>query len=333
MTVFVWKTRRSQNGLLIFVNEKTHSEKSLTSLRISSKKSYNNGKSCKSSRILNVKSKNWEIFRDFACFECFFSFFFIFSFCSSFAFFFFSIFFFYFLFSLIFFSFFFNFFFFFFFHLLFLFLFFIFKLPSRRQNQKKNRRTVPIVKRTISFCENSICGSRWTRRCLGKTYLRTILLSCFSFFHYFHFSCFIFFDFFIFHSFLFLSFFLLFFLHIFHLFFVQFLHFCFFLKNDSSFSFFFVFLSDMYHYWHWYQSLTIHVFSKVDASWRYDVLTTLDGRAGIGLERVCSTLQSGMETSRVLKKESLQIVLFMLLLLLLVLSLLQTLLSLFFFND
>ena len=40
-------------------------------------------------------------------------------------------------------------------------IFLIFSRPSRRQTGK-NRQTVPIVKMTISFNENSILGFRWT---------------------------------------------------------------------------------------------------------------------------------------------------------------------------
>ena len=81
----------------------------------------------------------------------------------------------------------------FFFHLLFL-CFSFFSCPSRRQNWEKNRRTVPIVKRTISFCENSIFGSRWAGGGRGRNewpILRVTLLSCFSFFFsFFKFSLF-----------------------------------------------------------------------------------------------------------------------------------------------
>ena len=37
-------------------------------------------------------------------------------------------------------------------------------LCPQTQNVRKNRRTILVVKVTISFCENSILGSRWTWR-------------------------------------------------------------------------------------------------------------------------------------------------------------------------
>ena len=63
-----------------------------------------------------------------------------------------------------------HFFFFAFWHLFFPFFFFLFfsfffsyffSRPSTRQKPHE-RRTVPIAKRTIFFCKNSICGPRWT---------------------------------------------------------------------------------------------------------------------------------------------------------------------------
>ena len=56
--------------------------------------------------------------------------------------------------------------------------------------------------------------------------------------------------------------------------------FIFFLKNVF---FFIVFLSNMFHCWHLYQSLTVNVSSVVGAPWRCGILTTLGGIAGIGL--------------------------------------------------
>ena len=77
------------------------------------------------------------------------------------------------------------------FFLFFLFFFFVGGFQSSEQTTKpaKNRREVPIVKRTTFFDENLIFGPRWTRhRGLGKAQLRVTWLSCFSlFFSYFHF--------------------------------------------------------------------------------------------------------------------------------------------------
>ena len=53
------------------------------------------------------------------------------------------------------------------------FLFFIFQSSEQTPKSNKNRRTVPFVKMTISFCESSMLGSRWTvGGGLGKAHLR-----------------------------------------------------------------------------------------------------------------------------------------------------------------
>ena len=63
------------------------------------------------------------------------------------------------------------------------------------------------------------------------------------------------------------------------------------------------FLSNMFHCWHWYQSLTQDVSSAVGAPWRWGVLTTSGGIARIGWGHILrrehdSTPQSGVEAPR-----------------------------------
>ena len=45
---------------------------------------------------------------------------------------------------------------------------FIFQSSEQTPKPRKNRRTVPVVKMTICFCEISIFGPRWTREKLRK---------------------------------------------------------------------------------------------------------------------------------------------------------------------
>ena len=58
------------------------------------------------------------------------------------------------------------------------------------------------------------------------------------------------------------------------------------LKNCFLFFLFLVFLSNAFHCWHQYQSLTKYGSSVVGAPWRCGVLTTLGGIAGIGLDHL-----------------------------------------------
>ena len=53
-----------------------------------------------------------------------------------------------------------------------------------------------------------------------------------------------------------------------------FFHFCFFSEIGFLSFFFLVFLSNMFHCWHWHQTLTVDVSSVVGAPWRCGVLTT-----------------------------------------------------------
>ena len=139
------KTVRPQKGLLIFFRKKTHSETKHVNRRGSHRKSYNNNssKALKSSRTLRVKSKNLTNLWIFRSFLIVLHFSFVFHF---------------FIFSLLVFS-----FFLFFFHQFCFFLdfsssFFLFfhfsELSEQTPKPEQNRRTVPIVKMTISFFEN-----------------------------------------------------------------------------------------------------------------------------------------------------------------------------------
>ena len=82
--------------------------------------------------------------------------------------------------------------------------------------------------------------------------------------------------------------------------------FCFFFQK-CYFFFSLVFLSDMFHCWHWCQISTVEISSVVGAPWRCGVVTTKGGIAGIGLghqhgREHDSTPQSGVEAPRLSKR-------------------------------
>ena len=200
LPLFIGKNGDLPKLVLDFLGEKTHIPKNKDGNRQGfhrKKRNDNNGNPWKSSRILHFSFFICFIFFIFFIFPVFPFFFFFFFTVFFFSFFHFSCFFFFFSsltlsvslvfsFSSIFLFFQFCLFFYFSIFLFFFFIFFFF-FQSSKQTPKpaKNRREVPIVKKTIFLCENLILGPRWTGR---KGRVKTGPCEgdfAFMFFHYF----------------------------------------------------------------------------------------------------------------------------------------------------